>query len=57
MKCVKDAAKLAIKLMSDYNEVLTKNEEPHQNILKIVGNFRQNFPDVKKTLRKKLERC
>lgn len=52
---VNDVAERGVKLMQDYNQVLTKNEEEKQFILQIVANYRRRFPDTKKsTLSKQL---
>lgn len=46
---VNDSAERAVKLFSDYNEKLTKNEEQKQLIPKVVQHYRQMFPSHKKS--------
>lgn len=55
LKVVNDVAERGVKLMQDYNQILTKNEVEKQFILQIVSDYRQKFPDIKKrTLSKQL---
>lgn len=55
LKTVNDTAERGIKLIEDYNSILTTNEEQKQFVLKVVSDYRKIFPDCKKeTLKKKL---
>jgi hypothetical protein len=55
LKVVNDIAERGVKLIKDYNECLTKNEEQKQFILQIVSDYRRRFPDCnKKTLSRPL---
>lgn len=56
LRVVNDTAERAVKLMSDYNQILTKKEESFQKILVGVHDLRQYLPDKKKsTLAKKFK--
>jgi hypothetical protein len=48
IKVVNDAAERKIALMSDYNDVLTKNEATKQDILQIVENNRKRISNTAK---------
>jgi hypothetical protein len=48
LKVVNDAAEQGIKLITEYNNILTKDEEQKQFLLQIVTDYRRNFPDSKK---------
>lgn len=41
---VNDSAERAVKLMEDYNKVLTKDEQQKQFLLQVVSDYRQKFP-------------
>lgn len=41
---VNDTAERAVKLMQDYNPMLTKDEEQKQYILQVVKNYQKQFP-------------
>ncbi|KAE9542479.1 hypothetical protein AGLY_003340 [Aphis glycines] len=57
LKTVNDTAERGIKLIEDYNSILTTNEEQKQFVLQIVSDYRKIFPDCKKqTLKRKLEK-
>lgn len=43
MKVVNDSAERGVKLMADYNKILSKNEEEKQFILLVVSIFRQMY--------------
>lgn len=45
---VNDSAERGVKLMEDYNDILTKNEEQKQYVLQIVREYRKKFPDSAK---------
>lgn len=45
---VNDTAERGVKLMQDYNQVLSRNEEEKQLILKIVSENRKHFPNPTK---------
>jgi hypothetical protein len=49
LKVVNDVAERNIKLISDYHDVLTKNENQKQCILQIVSDYRKRFPDSNKS--------
>lgn len=52
LKVVNDTAERAVKLMEDFNESLTINEEQKQYVLQCVQEHRRIYPDCKKeTLR------
>jgi hypothetical protein len=42
-------AERGIKLMEDYNTLLTTNEEQKQFVLQIVSDYRKKFPNCKKS--------
>ncbi|XP_076674663.1 uncharacterized protein LOC143372399 [Andrena cerasifolii] len=48
LKIVNDTAERGVKLVSDYNEILTTNEDSKQYILQILEEYRQFYPDVNK---------
>ena len=53
LKVTNDAAERGIKLVSDYCNILTKDSEDLQNLLQVVTQHRQEYPDVnKETLNK-----
>jgi len=55
LKVVNDAAERGVKLMQDYNNLLTTDEEEKQFILQIVREYRSKYPNVaKSTLSKNL---
>ena len=55
LKTVNDTAERGIKLIEDYNSILTTNEEQKQFVLQVVSDYRKIFPDCKKeTLKKKI---
>lgn len=49
LRVVNDHAERAVKLLQDYNKVLTKSEEQLQDLLLTVSAHRRTLPDVKKT--------
>lgn len=51
LKVVNDTAERGVKLMHDYNQVLSKNEEEKNNLfsLQIVSHYKTQYPDVKKS--------
>lgn len=49
LKVVNDSAERAVKLMEDYNRVLSQNEEEKQFILQIVSEYRKRYPNSKKS--------
>ena len=50
---VNDSAERGVKLMEDYNKLLTKNEQQKQYVMQIVGEYRKMFPGcTKETLSK-----
>lgn len=48
IKVVNDAAERGVKLIGDYNEILTKNENQKQFLLQVVKDYKSRFPNVKK---------
>lgn len=48
MNVVNDSAERAVKLMEDFNLVLSKNEEEKQLIVQIVADYRKLYPNVNK---------
>ena len=44
MKVVNDCAEQAVKLATDFNEVLTKNDNQHQLLYQVVEYHRKHFP-------------
>lgn len=50
---VNDAAERGIKLIEDYNDLLTKNEDQKQLVLQVVSDYRSHYPDCKKNNLKK----
>ncbi|XP_036340626.1 uncharacterized protein LOC118749994 [Rhagoletis pomonella] len=56
LKVVNDPAERGVKLMEDYNNLFTKNEQQKQYVLQVVSEYRQKFPDSRKqTLSKNKE--
>ena len=56
LKVVNDVAERGVKLITDFNNLLTKDEEQKQYVLQVVHKCRKLYPDVSKhTLRKPLE--
>lgn len=49
LKVVNDTAERSIKLIEDYNSIITKNEDQKQFLLQVVRNYRQKYPDSKKS--------
>lgn len=51
---VNDHAERAVKLIQDYNQILTKDETSYQNLLLTVSDHRKSTPDLtKSTMAKK----
>ncbi|KAL4135150.1 hypothetical protein QTP88_006793 [Uroleucon formosanum] len=48
LKVVNDTAERSIKLIEDYNSIITKNEDQKQFLLQVVRNYRQKYPDTEK---------
>uniref|UniRef100_A0A8D8UVV6 Uncharacterized protein n=2 Tax=Cacopsylla melanoneura TaxID=428564 RepID=A0A8D8UVV6_9HEMI len=48
IKTVNDTAERGVKLIQEYNSVLTKNEDQRQFALQIVSEYRKWFPQAKK---------
>ncbi|KAE9530083.1 hypothetical protein AGLY_011545 [Aphis glycines] len=46
---VNDIAERGVKLIEDYNKLLTKNVDQKQYLLQVVNEYRQKFPDCKKS--------
>jgi len=46
---VNDIVERGVKLIEDYNKLLTKNEDQKQYLLQVVSEYRQKFPDCKKS--------
>jgi len=49
LRVVNDTSERVIKLMEDYNTLLTNNEEQKQFVLQIVSDYRKKFPDCMKS--------
>lgn len=49
IRVVNDVAEREVKLMEDYNKIITKNEEQKQYLLQVVCDYCQRFPDCKKS--------
>ncbi|XP_050066221.1 uncharacterized protein LOC126555325 [Aphis gossypii] len=54
IKIVNDTAERGVKLMAEFNEALTVNEEQKQYVLQCVQEHRQMYPNCKKETLKKL---
>lgn len=48
IKVVNDAAERGIKLIEEYNSILTKHEEQKNYIIQVVASYRKRFPDISK---------
>ncbi|XP_050537099.1 uncharacterized protein LOC126903129 [Daktulosphaira vitifoliae] len=48
IKVVNDMAERGVKLMTDFNEKFTKNEEQNQFVLQVVQDYRKKFPGCSK---------
>lgn len=48
LKVVNDTAERGVKLMEDYNKLITRNEDQKQYLLQVVQDYRRRFPDSKK---------
>ncbi|CAH0395707.1 unnamed protein product [Bemisia tabaci] len=48
LKSVNDVAERGVKLIEEYNGRLTKDPAQQQNILKLVEDYRKNFPECTK---------
>lgn len=46
---VNDVAERGVKLIEDYNNIISKNEEQKKYLLQVVTEYRQKFPDYKKS--------
>ena len=49
LKVVNDTAERGVKLITDYNNILTKNEDQKQFLLQVVREHRKLFPDSKRS--------
>jgi hypothetical protein len=49
MRVVNDIAERGVALIEEYNKLITTNEEQKQFLLLVVKNFRQKYPNTKKT--------
>lgn len=49
VRVVNDVAERGVKLMDDYNKVITKKEEQKQSLLQVVQDYRKTFPDCKRS--------
>ena len=49
LKVVNDTAEREVKLMEDYNKILSRSEEEKQCILQIVSKYRKKYPDSMKS--------
>lgn len=48
LKVVNDTAERAVRLIEEYNNILTRNEDQKQFLLQVVTEFRKKIPDSKK---------
>jgi len=46
---VNDTAKRGVKLIEEYNSILTKDEEQKQYLLQIIKNYKIKYPDSNKS--------
>lgn len=46
---VNDSAERGVKLMEEFNDVLSRNEKEKQFIMQTVSDYRKRYPDAKKT--------
>lgn len=49
LRVVNDLAERGVKLMEDYNKLISKNEEQKHYLLQVVSQYRHKFPDCKKS--------
>lgn len=49
MRVVNDIAERGVALIEEFNKLITTDEEPKQFLLLVVKNFRQKYPDTKKS--------
>jgi len=49
LKVVNDAAERCVKLIQDYNNILTKDEEQKQFLLQVIQQHRHIYPDSRKS--------
>ncbi|KAL4141736.1 hypothetical protein QTP88_004317 [Uroleucon formosanum] len=49
-RVINDTAERGVKLMEEYNKVLTKNEEQKQYVLQVVEDYRRKYPNSLKTM-------
>ena len=49
LQVVNDIAERGVKLMEDYNKILSRSEEEKQCILQIVSEYRKKYPLICKT--------
>ena len=49
LQVVNDTAERGVKLMEDYNKILSRSEEEKQCILQIVSEYRKKYPDTMKS--------
>jgi 4-hydroxy-3-methylbut-2-enyl diphosphate reductase IspH len=49
MRVVKDITQQGVALMEEYNKLHTTNEEQKQYLLLLVKQYRQKYPDTKKS--------
>ena len=48
LKVVNDTAERGVKLIQDYNSIITNDEDQKQYLLQVVQQHRRNFPDASK---------
>lgn len=49
MKVVNDTAERAVHLFSEYNKILTLDEDQKQYVVQLVGDYRKQYPDANKS--------
>lgn len=50
LEVVNDTAERAVKLMEDYNQILSRDEEEKQFIMQIVADYRKQYPNANKSV-------
>ncbi|XP_060877744.1 uncharacterized protein LOC132950346 [Metopolophium dirhodum] len=48
LSVINDVAERGVKLIQEYNSILTKDENQKQFLLQVVNDYRTNYPDCKK---------
>lgn len=48
LSVINDVAERGVKLIQEYNSILTKDEKQKQFLLQVVNDYKTNYPDGKK---------